>query len=287
MAEPGASPAGRALFYPGAPAYAERASLAAAEAQAALPSKLDVAYGPDPRQKLDIYWPAGVDHPLPVLCFFHGGGWMAGERRWVGLMAPAITGLPAILVAPAYRLAPAHPWPQPLDDCRAAVEWIGRHIGEFGGDPKRLFIGGHSAGAHLAARLVVGADWPETVRVRGCLPVSGSYDLRFASPEPGSMEERINHNLLPHPGDAEDASPLLKLSSSLPPFLLAWGEHDLPRAVRQGDAMRQELQAHGVTAEALVLNDQDHFGAHEACGRPDGEWMAAVQRWMLEQGREN
>lgn len=276
----------RALYYPEASAYSDRATAAARAAQANVPCALSIPYGNDPRHKLDVYYPANFEvDKLPVLCFFHGGGWVAGEREWVGLMAPAVTEMQALLIAPSYRLAPEHPWPACFEDALQAVAWVRREISAFGGDPDRVFVGGHSAGAHLAAMAAVRADrnsdqQGRTQPIGACLGISGTYDMRFDDPAPGSMEARIQEHLLQDPANADDASPCLELGPDTPPLLLAWGQRDFPRIQKQGKAMAEAAVSAGVEVETLALSGCDHFEAHEACGDPDGEWVTAAKRWL-------
>src|SRR6266511_1786409 len=96
----------------------------------------DVPYGGDYCQRLDIYRSKKASVNLPVLVFAHGGAWTDGYKEWMGLMAPAITNFPAIFVSVSHRLAPAHRYPDPFDDCMAAVSWVHRNIREYGGDPE-------------------------------------------------------------------------------------------------------------------------------------------------------
>ena len=167
---------------PNADAYAvtclER-SKAAADAGRTV---LDVAYGPDYWQKIDIYLPKDpADEPLPVLLFFHGGNFTHGYKEWCGFMAPTITAFPAIFVSGSYRLAPTASYRAIMEDAFAAFSWLREHIAEHGGDPTRMFIGGHSAGAihetvshinlpvwwHALRRHADGMPDPETGEMRG------------------------------------------------------------------------------------------------------------------------
>jgi len=111
-----------------------------------------VNYGTDRGQHLDVYAPMGASS-LPVLLFLHGGAWINGHLGWLRFMAPALLSLPAILVAATYRLAPRCRWPAQEEDAHAALNVVYRAAAEWGGDdPGRIVIGGHSAGAQLAAQ---------------------------------------------------------------------------------------------------------------------------------------
>lgn len=103
------------------------------------------------RLRVRIYRPA-ADRPLPVLVWLHGGGWVVGSLDSHDPVCRHLAAeTPSVVVAPAYRLAPEHPFPAGLDDAWAAVAWVSAHAAALGGDPHRLAVGGDSAGGNLAA----------------------------------------------------------------------------------------------------------------------------------------
>lgn len=266
--------------------YAERCMAATRIVQARERVLIDCRYGDDYWQKLDVYLPRNAGTaPLPVLVFFHGGAWTSGTKEWMGFMAPPLLALPAIFVTANYRLAPATRYPAMLQDCMNATAWVARNIAAHGGDPGRLFVGGHSAGGHLAALVALDREAQraaglEQNAIRGFLGVSGSYDIRKRDAAAGSAERRIYDVLLSRADDDAAASPVTHVRPDSPPCFVAWGTRDFPRLVVQAKAFVAALGAAGVRHETLEIAGADHFGANEACGEGHGAWAKIALRWL-------
>ncbi|PHK93321.1 esterase [Pseudoroseomonas rhizosphaerae] len=151
-------------------------------ARATLPgARTDIPYGPTAAERLDIY-PAAHPGPAPVFVFIHGGYWRLLDAADSGFMAPWLTAAGACVVAVNYALAPAAPLDEIVRQCRAALAWLHGNIARFGGDPARIHVAGSSAGAHLAAMLAAGGDWPAGFGlpprpVAGATLLSGLYEL--------------------------------------------------------------------------------------------------------------
>ena len=116
-----------------------------------------VPYGPDPRQRLDVYAPAGAKGPLPILFFVNGGSWNDGARGDYEFAGRAFAAGGYLTLAMDYRLMPENPFPSFVQDIAIAMAWAQNHGAEFGGDPRRMFAVGHSAGAYNALMLALDA----------------------------------------------------------------------------------------------------------------------------------
>lgn len=240
---------------------------------------IDCRYGADLYQRIALFVP-----PRPtgtVLMYMHGGGWTSGFKEMLAFMAPGLTQAGVIFASAGYRLAPAHTFPAAYEDAASALAWLHGHVAEYGGDPDRLYVGGHSAGGHYAALLAVRRDWqarhglPADV-VRGCLPVSGVYDLTTA----GGLSIRPRFLGPEGNGHERDASPILNIQGAPPPFLMAHGGDDFPHLMRQAADMQAALRAAGGDAERLVLDGRTHFTASLATADPAMPWQRRAIEWM-------
>ncbi len=237
----------------------------------------DMRYGADPYQSLAFHRAARPNGT--VLIFWHGGGWTGGYKEWMSFMAPAFTAAGVTFVSAGYRLAPQHIFPTGLEDCADAVAKVHAECKRFGGDPARIFIGGHSAGGHYAPLLAVTLGWrakrklPHDV-VKGCLPISGVY--AFGESAGLSMKPRF---LGTDPANERAASPIHNIEAT-PPFLIAHGDKDFPHLMKQAEAMEAALRKAGGSVERVVLAGRDHFSASHAGGEAEGPWVPKALAWI-------
>ncbi|WP_334191446.1 alpha/beta hydrolase [Pararhodobacter sp.] len=238
----------------------------------------DIAYGPDPLQRLDIWAPkpAGAPAGLPVLVFFHGGNFTHGYKEWCAFMAPAITAFPALLVAAGYRHAPGTSYRAIIGDGLAALKLVSDRIAEWGGDPRRVWLGGHSAGAQMVCEIALDHERRAAAGLgdeafRGVFPISGNYRRSLSALE--------SDPALRQPEGTPD-SPLDRAGAARHPFLLAWGGEEKPYVHEGGQAMAEAMEAAGADVSRLVIPGQDHFQVHLSCTEPGGAWLAAVQAAM-------
>lgn len=238
---------------------------------------VEASFGHDPYQSLAVFPAASPSGD--VLLAWHGGGWTNGYKEWLAFMAPGLNAAGVTFVTAGYRLAPQHTFPAALDDCMVAVAWVRRGITAHGGDPERLFVGGHSAGGHYASLLAARRDWQHTHDlpagvIRGCLPISGVY--LFGEGSGLSVRPRfLGAGLTEGP-----ASPLLNIQGVPPPFLIAHGDRDFPHLIPQAAAMEAALREKGGEVQRIVLEGCDHFMASYEGGDPGGRWLAPAAAWM-------
>ena len=240
----------------------------------------EFACGPDPYQSLAVFRPA--EPSGDVLVFFHGGGWTHGCKEWMYFMAPALLANGVTFVSAGYRLAPAHLFPACLEDAADAVGWVAHNIHAHGGDRARIFVGGHSAGGHLAALLAATSAWRvcralASKTIRGCLPVSGVY--RFGEGSGLAVRPRFLGPVADERVDTA-ASPLRALEpEASAPWLLTHGSRDFPHLIAQARQMAEALVRAGIPVDIEVLEGCDHFEASVACGDPAG-WALRAAQWM-------
>ena len=174
----------------------------------------DIAFGADPRQQLDVYAPKGRAG-APVVVFFYGGSWKTGSRRDYGFAARAIAAKGFVVVVPDYRLVPQVRYPAFVEDGAAAVAWTAAHAGEYGGDPKRIGVAGHSAGAYIALMLAVDPRWTAKAGAGGAIKaavgLAGPYD--FLPFEPGGAAEAA----FGQAADPRDTQPVTHARADAPP----------------------------------------------------------------------
>lgn len=219
-------------------------------------------YGRDPRQLLDIFTPqASGDAARPVLVFLHGGAFTGGERRsgaspfYDNIMLWAVKHA-MVGVNMTYRLAPQHQWPAAQQDLAAALGWLRQNIAARGGDPARVVLVGHSAGAahvaqylgHPQFHLVPGGG------VAGAVMLSGLYDPASAEPNP-PLQSYFGTD----PSQYAQRSALPGLLASKLPMLLAYAELDPPDFHAQSEQANAALCAAGQRPTLLKLMGHSHM----------------------------
>jgi acetyl esterase/lipase len=253
---------------------AEQTELAAVVPAAAT----DLAYGPHPRHRLDLYAPTG-DGPWPVFVFVHGGGFVLGDKGspecWananVGRMA-ARAGFLGVVIN--YRLAPEFDWPAGSEDVAAVVDWIKTNVTDHGGDPAKLVLAGTSAGAvHVAGYLKLEQATPDDLRAIVLLSGLFGYtplddkDMRYYG-SPALYPARM-------PRDAIAATGL--------PLFLACAEFDPPRFQREFLGLMQDrLARHGAMPRSYIASGHNHYSMAMHLGTSDTRLSGEVIQFIRE-----
>lgn len=230
----------------------------------------DVAYGPLPRQKLDIYAPVSAAPAAgwPVVVFFYGGSWTAGERADYRFVGEALAERGVLTLVADYRLYPAVRYPSFLEDSAAALAYAFGEAGRLGGDPKRVFVMGHSAGGYNAAMLALDPRWLRAVGHRpaelaGWLGLAGAYE--FLPLGPSSPARPVFF----HPDYPVGTQPIDYAVAAAPPTFLAAPVGDkVVSPQRSTLAMADRLRAAGVPIELHMYPGISHALLAGAFARP-------------------
>lgn len=225
----------------------------------------DAAYGPGPRQKLDVYLPTNTQAPLPVVVFFYGGSWNSGSKDDYEFLGAALAAQGFAVVLPDYRLVPDVRFPTFLEDCARAVRWVQNNIGGHGADPQRIVLGGHSAGAYNAMMLALDARYlrdagADTQAVRGVVGLAGPYDFL-------PLDVDATRNAFGQVQDLPQTQPAQFAQRDGPPALLLWGANDTTVGRRSIVNLEQAMRAAGETVEAKIYPNIDHVGIMLALSR--------------------
>ncbi|MDE2405496.1 MAG: alpha/beta hydrolase [Sphingomonadales bacterium] len=224
----------------------------------------DVSFGPDKRQQLDIYAPmAPASAPRPLVVFLYGGSWNSGVKNGYGFVGRALAARGFVVAIPDYRLVPQVRFPAFLEDNAAAVRWLRAHAAQYGADPDRIVLAGHSAGAYNAAMLALDPQWLQSDRaaIRGFVGLAGPYDFL---PLDGPVVQ-ATFGAAPDPAATQ---PVHFVTRAAPPALLATGDDDKVVAPRNSDALADRLLAAGVPVERVRYPRIGHAGLVTAIARP-------------------
>lgn len=214
-----------------------------------------LAYGADPRQKLDVYVPSGLKAPAPVVLFFYGGGWQGGNRTDYLAFGQAFASAGMVTVVADYRLYPQVKYPGFVEDAAGALAFVRSHAAQYGGDVSRIFVTGHSAGAYNAVML---ASDPKFIAARGgsldwiagVIGIAGPYNFL-------PMRDPIYVDMF-HGTNNTDSMPVHHVDGPRPPMLLISGSNDDTVGLCNTNDMSARLKSFGNDVKVIFYKGVGH-----------------------------
>jgi arylformamidase len=249
------------------------------------------------RQVLDVYSPSSAKD-LPVVFWIHGGGWQMGDKSSVQIKPQAFMDKRFVFVSTNYRLLPNVDMDTIVRDIARSIHWVHDHIAEYGGDPQRLFVMGHSAGAQLAALICTDDRYLKTeglslAIIKGCVPVDGdTYDVP-AIIETAETRVRV-HGLPPinfghrikfgnDPAKHRDFSAVTHVAKDkgIPPFLIMHVAGH-PDTSAQSQRLANVLKSAGIRVKVYGANESTHNRINDSIGSPDDPGTKALFEFVGE-----
>ena len=231
------------------------------------------AYGPVPRQRLDVYRPAGGGEGLPVLVFCYGGAWNSGERGLYDFAGRAFAAAGFLTIVFDYRLVPESHFPAFVEDTAAAIAWAHREASRFGGDTSRIYLVGHSAGAYNVALAALDPRYLARFGldpgiVGGVAALAGPFDF-LPLDDPATIAAFGQWRNL------EETQPVHMVAAGAPPFLLITGDADSTVYPRNSQRLAARLKEAGARAELVIHQGLSHTDVLTAIAWPL-RWRAPV-----------
>jgi acetyl esterase/lipase len=215
-----------------------------------------IPYGPEARHRMDLYLPKRKPPSAPAVLFFYGGAFISGHRREYRFVGQALASKGIIVGIADYGLFPNHRFPEFVEDGAKASVFFRNILENYGGDPRRLFVAGHSAGAYIAVMLAsdprylkdAGADF---ACLAGAIGIAGAYDFL-----PITNPTRIE---IFGGTDRVETQPIHFVDGKRPPMLLLTGDRDVNILPRNTQNMAARLRRHGSEVEEIIYPGIDHF----------------------------
>jgi acetyl esterase/lipase len=218
----------------------------------------NTAYGNQPHQTLDVYRPDQHETPAPIVVFFYGGEWQSGTKEMYLFVGQALAKRGFIVVIPDYRIYPDVRFPTFLEDSARSVKWTVDHAASFGGDPHRVYLMGHSAGAYIAAMLALDKEWLQNVGldyrtdIRGTIGLAGPYDfLPLTSP--------TLKTIFGPEDELARTQPINFVDGKAAPMLLLTGEDDETVKPSNTTRLAERIRQHGGSASDLYYSNMGHL----------------------------
>ena len=231
----------------------------------------NISYGSRPRQRLDVFPCGSTD--APTLLYIHGGYWQMGDKEAYGFIGDALLASGFNFVLVEYTLAPEVQMDDIVSEIYAAIDWVIEKISKYGGDPRRVFICGHSAGGHLTAMAM------NDRRIAGGIAISGLFDL-----EPIRLNY-LNQKLGLDEAEMLRNSPIRHIPAESSPLIVTVGLDELPELIRQSEDYYNAWQSRGHDGQYLPIPGHDHFSVLEELARADGLILKALKNLAVNGGK--
>ncbi len=242
----------------------------------------DIAYydAPDAhptKHRLDLFVPEGLKD-APVVIFVHGGGWTSGDKRLYSFVGRAFAQQGFVTAVINYRLSPQVQHPAHIEDVARAFVWVYRNIAQYGGNPEKIFVMGHSAGGHLTALLALDerylrAHGLSLAAIKGAIPISGVYDVTatlalYRTVFGADPEQRRN------------ASPIAHVGPNKPPFLIIYAQFDFPGFDAQAQQLLSLLKQYDNEAALVEIPNRDHVTIIATVGAPGDPTTEEIVKFL-------
>jgi acetyl esterase/lipase len=233
---------------------------------------IGIPYGKDERQKLDVYTPSGKSGgAYPVLVFFHGGAWRDGERNGYGFLGRAFAARGIVTIIADYRKTPKVQFPAFVEDAASAIAWTHNNANRYHGDTAKLFVMGHSAGAHIMMMAALDKQWLakqglakqglDPSIIKGVIGLAGPYDFLPLTTDSSKLA-------LGHWPRLEETQPITYARAGAPPMLLLTGDIDTVVKPRNSKRLADRIQGMGGQVAMKIYPKVDHADIIMAIARP-------------------
>jgi acetyl esterase/lipase len=217
----------------------------------------DIAYGSDPRQKIDLYVPDNLKAAAPVILFFYGGSWQSGSKELYLGLGQAFMSEGIIVAVADYRLYPQVRYPTFIEDGAKAFSYVHAQAAQYGGDPNRIFVAGHSAGAYIAVMLAANERYLRAANadsrwIHGVIGISGPYNFL-----PLTDKDLI---AIFGGSDRFDTQPITYVDGKRPPMLLAYGTDDTTVGPHNSTDLAEKLRSFHSEVEVRAYPGVGHIG---------------------------
>lgn len=244
----------------------------------------DIAYGEAPRQNLDIYLAKQTDKQSrrSTIMFFYGGSWESGRKDEYKFVAEALTSVGFDVVIPDYRVYPDVRFPAFVDDAARAVSWSKAHLAEYGLNTERLFVAGHSAGAHIAAMLSLDNHYLEQYELApdvfsGMIGLAGPYDFL-------PLKSETLKTIFGPESSRWRSQPINYVDGNNPPMLLLVGNDDRTVLPRNSRHLADKIQENGGKVSLVEFDDYGHVAMVAKLAKPlrgEGRLLQTIRDFVI------